>query len=231
MDEYSHFPCLAVTNLHLPLPTCVDFSAGEETPRCTAEEQTEQTIADRWPPSAGDSSASNDTSIVSVQPADDIAKVQMATRARAWSMRARAHLTQTALFTWQELRERIFRIVRSKGAPEATLDEKAVPRMHPNVLLLLTLDGVDTLWRRPIGGARVPDSRARCLHGWWPARSRPDRTPQLPRARRSGETFDAAGQAECASTLREREMTRRKWLPSVRAWSAVSDALCSTLAA
>ena len=60
-------------------------------------------------------------------------------------MRARAHLAQTALFTWQELRERVFRIVRSKGAPEATLDEKAVPRTHPNVLLLLTLDGVDAV--------------------------------------------------------------------------------------
>ena len=129
-------------------------------------------------------------------------------------MRARAHLTQTTLFTWQELRERVFRIVRSKGAPEATLDEKAVPRTHPNVLLLLTLDGVDAVAHAD-WGCQSAGFKSKVL-AWVVASAispRPD--PAIAEGEAKRLMQQANAKQVCASTLREREMTRRKWLPSV----------------
>ena len=89
--------------------------------------------------------------------------------------RARARAPSTCLHhdspihVVQELRARALRVARSGGASNAILAEKALPKLHPNVLLLLAYEAVEAIPAPPTrtlkpGSTRLPSPG---WAAWW----------------------------------------------------------------
>ena len=70
--------------------------------------------------------------------------------------RARARTpSNSPIHVAQELRERAIRIVKSGGASNVIMAEKALPKCHPNLLLLLSMDALDAVPQAEWGEKKV----------------------------------------------------------------------------
>ena len=89
-------------------------------------------------------------------PLDEEKLLKVCRRGQQWRARARARTpSNSPIHVAQELRERAIRIVKSGGASNVIMAEKALPKCHPNLLLLLSMDALDAVPQAEWGDKKV----------------------------------------------------------------------------